>query len=723
MTRDPNLFHLTRDLVHRFFAKKVIDEDSDLHAYFQTLSNQMAHNRKVVKVLAKERVGRAEAWCTRLRLRVVVDETVVDIATWLRAGKAPQPIAHITISAFKRRFPQLAEFGSLEAETGRALSRDPRFMQDAGGRWFLWYAVSTAELDQMLALLESVEEGMALEELASTVVGVDACFTDAKERLEKDERFASVDGHWFTREQLCYSLTDKDVDRILEYLRESNTGWSLATLVRVVLERDVDLTNAQEVLREERRFHEVRPGVWQVAGAGAPLTDRGPLTNRPVRSKGITSVPAEDYTVEEEYTLRGPGPSGDAAGVMQSQITRTLSLVDVRSGSLPLGPVRKVTPLTDGEAILFRDDRGIEFTAQANQQSNCLAGLGHWFGDRELTFGDKVVIRPTDREGFLLIEPKGEQDVRVYREALERLDVEKAIASASQIHKSFHDLMIDVMSYYGQPLHREDIYDLVNAIRTASRNTIFTLLSLSDCPYEELRYFVAHGDGHWSFDLDRKGAFDMKMRDLLTKVEKSDRDRRDSDERVIDLTEKIERLKAENVALTDERETNQGRISTTAREIATLNHLITGQKDQIRKLREQVQAQDTEVVQLRDEKSKLDAWVTEAAKGLGATKEQRDELEARVEALLKDRTGLVERVETLEQRLVQLQAKADGERARAEADEASVRELEQAVGAQRQEVDILQEKLDRVRGFLRTPLGRGFVALAGLIGRHELSEI
>jgi hypothetical protein len=647
MRGDAKLIHLTRDLVHRFFSPRMIDETYDMHAYYKAVSQALTETPLVVQVFAEETSRQAEAWLLKNRVEQAIRDQLDMILNWLRSTDT----AETETAICRRCFESVTKFVSVEPLTGeleRVLSEDLRFLFERSRkrwkavppglsenlpayhvlwahryplserdltdvarerfptwlpsfnliednrfrrwraekwglyewidindwayeylrqkemalksdtivakvctkhevaaaiavftpeddarfirrpheRWYYRYEVSDADLERMLVHLFAAENGLTVGELVSQVIGREACDTDAVPRLAQDERFVVIADRWFAREKIFYSLTNENVEQLVTVLTREKTGIRLATLVRRALNREAKLTDAEAKLKGDARFRELLPGVWALADLELEAQDRTPIFNMPVRSDSISVVSDEEYTVAEDLTLRESQTCGGPISTQRQQVTRTLSLLDVRHGNLVVDRALAALLNTGSEAIMhFSDEIGNEFTAWVEEANPLLQGLKPWFDARDLTFGDRILLRATGHAGFFEIRPKGQRDERVFQEALQRQDIERLIESAREMHKSFHDLMIEVLTYFSQcagtpvPLHREDIYNLVNYNRTASRNYIFSLLSLPGCPYEELRYFVSHGRGYWSFDPGKKKAFDMKMKELITQVE------------------------------------------------------------------------------------------------------------------------------------------------------------------------------------------------------------
>ena len=795
MQRDKHLIHLTRDLVHRFFAPDMVDETYDMHTYYQAVSKILADTPSAIQISVQDGARWAEAWCLRERIQQVIHSRVDSILSWLRTIGTPQPV-DVMLRQCLKSLPELTLTEALANEVSQALAEDlrflfdgpaggwraippglpenlpayhvlwmcrrplsddaliekvrdhfptlrpdfnlvddnrfriwqdekwglsqwidindwayeyirekkmallpttivtkvceqcgvsadlavftpeddPRFVARPHGRYYYRHAVTDAELDQMLALLCSVDGGLKLDKLVR-VIGLEASDTDASERLAQDERFVLVAGRWFAKEKAFYPLADEDVEQLLTALRRERTGLRLTTLVRQVLDREAHLTDAEARLRADSRFWEILPGVWMVEDLQLPLGGRTPIFNRPIRSERVSVVPEDEYTVTEDLTERESRLSGETVSIYRRQITRTLSLLDVRHGNLVIDrAIASLMPPDDKPAIHFTDELGDEFTGWVDKENNLLQGLGSWFEARRLAFGDKITIGATDQAGFVEIQPKGQRDERVYQEALQRQDVEKLIESAQHTRKSYHDLMIEVMDYFNQaagepvPLHREDIYNLVNYNRTASRSYIFSLLSLTGCPYEELRYFVPHSRGYWSFDHERRKAFEMKMKELVEKVEQLEAENErlrqsvasaqmgegERSAEIARLTEQVREQEARTVELS----TQNARLSETNR------HLRVDNEDQLRRIKEldtQISALKSQTTKQLTELEALRSSQESLQKELADTQRERDELQdsqkrqtRRIEELMQDKATLEREFAALQTKVEQL---------------------------------------------------------------------
>jgi len=657
---------------------------------------------------------------------------------------------------------------------------DPRFVPALYGKWTCRRLLTDEEIEQMLALLiEMGDQGLPLEPLVQRVVGESPEVTDAAERLAADERFINIDDRWFAREAAFYHLSDEDVEKLYRRLtseKPEHLPLFIADLVQQVLGKDWRLTDAEKRLRVGERFQEDPPGFWAPKGFKPPPVERKPLISPAVRplkefevkqpsqvSKGRRLTPRSSRQYRKRSTLE-----------LRRQITITLGFLDVRHGNLRVSPQLRAL-LPEGEkGIPLIDEKNRRFVAYLDDTKSLL-DLRGWISERRLTYGDKVVIQVTDDPNVLLIYPKGERDERVYQEALQRQDVEKLIEQARRTNKSYHDLMIEVMEFIGEPLHREDIYQLVNYRRTASRAYIFSLLSLPGCPYEELRYFVPIGNGYWAFDRQRKEAYDMKIRELEEEIatlkqenarlqerlrkqrehlKDTERKRSSAVAETAQLLQQLEAQKASEKAL-------RGRIHQLEQDNQRLQSIIGQQSEHIKALEQELkktrmelkeirqaaereaekretletekQSLQTQLAELKEQNERLLTINHEREELVGELTATNKTLQSELNRLHKQKNQLQREREQLEQRVVNVEAEKNALSLELEQIREQVRKvsaLEQALATAQVEIKGLQEEIiylrsrfERVRKVMNTPLGRVFVFLLRLRGGEDLSNL
>ena len=509
---------------------------------------------------------------------------------------------------------------------------DPRFAQDSLNRWSCRHVLTSTELDLLHEeLIKYGGSGRKLDILTRQVLHLHPDSTDAQGRLEADERFIHLDGLWFARQAAFYPLTPVDVERIYGILAAQDDYRSaipLKDLVNQAIGHDGRLTDAPAWLRRDERFKEVHESFWALSSRPTPDFDRSGIgsasVHRPSNDAG-TKNGDSGSTVGKLTPRKSRSATGKVPQEPQKKVYITLSHLDVLHGNLRIAGMLKKWIPAEVNNIHFIDEQDYEFIAYIDD-TGLILNIREWLEYRGLTYGDKISIQPAPQVEGLFIRRYGERDERVYQEALNHQEIEKLIDEARRVNKDFHDLMIEVMEEFDRPLHREDIYQLVNYQRTASRNTISEILSLPDCPFEELRYFIPVGAGSWKFDRKRKEAYDMKMQELLTenadlqnqlinlrsqslvqpvsheKIQVLSEQNEQFQTVIGETNDKVERLLAENAALNDQQINLQAHLD---RQQGT-----TQEKDVLSKKHQQLQTENAELREnlkrILDEKTEIE---------------------------------------------------------------------------------------------------------------------
>lgn len=398
---------------------------------------------------------------------------------------------------------------------------DPRFAQDELNRWYCRYELTANDLNRLLKVLDQYGgSGRKLELLFREIIHLPPDATNAYEVLPNDSRFIQLDDFWYSRKEAFRILSSEDIENIydnLSGLPTDSPAVSTKDIGMSALDWDGRLSNVAELLALDDRFIEIYKGFWILSTWSSPDYDRTAQGGIAVFGSTHVSEIDDDSSPEipTSLTKRSTRNAPKIPAVEQQvKCYHTLSNLDVLHGNIRIiGLLKKWIPET-AETILLVDDVNIEMVAYIDE-THTILNIRDWINRRALTYGDKISIQPGRTKGRLFIRPYGKRDERVYQEAIQHQNIEGLIEEARRVNKTYHDLMVDVMVALDIPLHREDIFQLVDYQRTAVRNTIFEILSLTDCPYEELRYFVPKGRGYWSFDQRKKRAFDMKMTELL----------------------------------------------------------------------------------------------------------------------------------------------------------------------------------------------------------------
>lgn len=472
---------------------------------------------------------------------------------------------------------------------------DPRFVSAPHNRWKIIYQVTDHEINQLLRYLSNLgDKGITLENLVEKVLHTDAAVTDAARKIANDERFLKLNDKWYAREAAFYYLSLENIDQLYNYLtalQKDQLPISLSDLVWNALDLQADLTDALEKISGDSRFIEIRPGFWAHSNYKPPEFTRRRIPVPQVSNQPTTtSVEEKQISLPEELTKRKRRKSKRKNDTPPKSVTLTLDHLDIRHGNIRVTSELAHFIPDKAEAINLVDEEYYQFTGILDDTRSLLM-VSHWLKRRNLTYGDKIVIQPTDDPMTLSIYPKGERDERIYSEAVRHQDVEKLIEEAETTKQSYHDLMIDVMEAIGGKLHREDIYQLVDYHRTAHRSYIFSLLSLVDCPYEELRYFVPHGNGYWSFDRKRKEAFDMKMKELESQVDELRAENKH-------LSERMRKQRLHLKTLEAAKKDTSGKVNKSEKQVQKL-------QDNLEKVVGELEKRDLEIAELQKDKSSL----------------------------------------------------------------------------------------------------------------------
>ena len=396
---------------------------------------------------------------------------------------------------------------------------DDRFIQDNYNRWYCKHFLTEEEVNRILKeLIHYGGSGRRLNQLLNDILHLDPTATNAEEVFENDPRFAKLDDIWFSRETVFIELNENDLDGLFDELSKAKLVHPIPikALGENYFGRDGRLTNLSELLSLDDRFKEIHPEYWILSTWQPENFSREWINRNPAVSKAINDsvTPTGQVVIPKILTRRGQNQDeDDTERKLNNKIYITLGHLDIYHGNIRIN--EKLDSWIPSEAITVRliDPHGFEIIGFIDVTRRILS-IKEYIHKRSLTYGDKIFMQRGNEQGSIIISQYGQRNQRVYQEALNHKNLERLIEEARRVNKSYHDLMVEVMEDMGIPLHREDIYQLVDYQRTASRNTISQILSLRECPYEELRYFVNRGNGMWLFDRRRKDAFDMKMNEL-----------------------------------------------------------------------------------------------------------------------------------------------------------------------------------------------------------------
>lgn len=398
-------------------------------------------------------------------------------------------------------------------------AEDSRFSQDNLNRWYCRHKLTEEEIEKLLQELAHYGGiGRRLSQLTNAILHLEPDATDAEEVLNNDPRFIELEDIWYNRDTVYQVLTSDEIQKIFEQLnlRQDEQPISTKDLGANYLGCDGRLTNLAELLRLDERFVEVNPDYWILFTWNPGNFDRIPLGGAPAvrNSQDDQAITTQSGESLPKLTKRGADKVDKSTEKeSKNKLNFVLRHLDIYYGNIRITDKLRTWIPENAQTIRIIDEYDSEVIGFINETLTILS-LKDFIQKRNLSYGDKISIQPGAEPGSLRIIPYGPRNEKVYQEAINHKNIEKLIEEAKRVNKSYHDLMIEVMEDMAIPLHREDIFQLVDYQRTASRNTISEILSLSECPYEELRYFVGLGNGMWIFDRKKKEAFDMKMKEL-----------------------------------------------------------------------------------------------------------------------------------------------------------------------------------------------------------------
>lgn len=527
---------------------------------------------------------------------------------------------------------------------------DSRFIRVSGNTWRSVRRVTDEEVQRMLDYVsKQVGIGIHLDELVQKVLFCPDYITDAGEKLTADDRFMQIEDKWFARAVVFRELNPEDIDSLYEYIRSLDADRLPVTtksLIFDVLSIDYRFTDAEARLKEDPRFEEFSKGMWVYQGYTPPDIERTTGTIAP--AGGISADTDwdewnDDVLFPDKLTLRKIPKKPNKTAEKPDHVNITLTYLDIRHHNIRIsGSLSRLIDV-DERAITLTDDHNQEWTGRIDT-THSLLDIGDWFLKRGLTYGDKIRIEPRVKGG-LRITPRNERDEKVFQEASKYKNVENLIAEAKQVRKTYHDLMIEVMKTIGEPLHREDLYQLVDYQRTAKRSTINQILSLTDCPYEELRYFVPHGRGYWSYNEERKKAFDMKMKELEEQVQSLEEELGKTDVNSSQLQTLKSQHKQEIQQIKSEYE----------KKIASLKkekESLTQEAKQYKDLSSDLQGQ---LAPFKEENQKLEGQNQDLLRQLQTTQQILKEHEDQFEQFAHDSRSLNDKITTLEQEKARIQ--------------------------------------------------------------------
>jgi hypothetical protein len=426
---------------------------------------------------------------------------------------------------------------------------DPRFVRALLGKWTCpapGKLLSPDLLERLVQSASGATDGITLEALVrKSLHDSPSAYYNLEQILLDDGRLIHCNGLWYPRDKCFYSVTNDDLEQIKAHITQVGCPIPADILAQVCLNRFACLTDLEEKLAGTSEFVELGSAGWIVRGLQPETAGRGREFNYPIRSgKYVPTIHPEEFeSVEEGDNDIGPdGVQGTLSdrSTQESRVRRVtiaLSFEDIRDGSLMVRSrfQRLLSHGLELTALRFTDEQRIGFSCWYDADNGLLQGFGDWFKLRGLTFGDKIRFSITEREDQLSVQVVGERSEQVYLDGVRRSQVQSLIDEAKRASRSYHDLTLEVLEYFGTPLHIDDLWAMVNYRRVARKRTLSAILSSRS-------YFASEGSGHWRFDREE---YTRMIRDLERKVKKLEKE----NQRLRDENEVLSRQVSESATL------------------------------------------------------------------------------------------------------------------------------------------------------------------------------
>lgn len=414
---------------------------------------------------------------------------------------------------------------------------DPRIARASLGKWTCsspGKLLGPEMLERLVQAASDATGGITLEALArKSLHESPSAYYSLEQVLLDDGRLIYCNGLWYPRDKCLYSVTNDDLEKIKAHIRQARYPIPADILAQVCLNRFACLTDLEEKLAEALEFVELGSAGWIVQGLQPETAGRGREFNYPIHSgKYVPTIfPEEFESVEEGDNDIGSDGVQETPSDRSTQesrfrrVTIALSFEDIRDGTLMVRSrfKRLLSRGLELPALRFMEEQGTDFSCWCDADNGLLLGFGNWFKSRGLTFGDKIRFSITERDDEFSVEVLGGRNEQVHLDGVRRSHVQSLLDEAKRANRSYHDLTLEVLEYFGTPLHINDIWAMVNHCRVARKHTLSAILGSRS-------YFASEGSGHWRFD---KEEYTRMIRDLerkVRKLEKNNQQLRDENE-------------------------------------------------------------------------------------------------------------------------------------------------------------------------------------------------
>lgn len=414
-----------------------------------------------------------------------------------------------------------------EIDATRAIfdpENDPRFVPAPFGKWRCKAPgkILTPDVLEIIVQHASLaEEGLSLNDLIQGATNeFPSAYSDLEKTLLGEERLVYCDGLWYYRPKWFYEITQGDLRQVKSYIRQQGFPVIGRVLAGKCLGRPLCLTNLEEVLSHDPEIENLGSVGWVIHDLQPLSVGRCRALNYAIRSQYVPSI--DPTTLEEVEFSSNVSDSSSRTHEITNRIgpiryiAVTLGFEDVRDGSIVVTAMMRRL-LGDSlvlPALRFTDEVGENISCWHDSVHNLLHGFGKWFAERSLTYGDKVRLAPTEETGVFKILLTGERNAQVHNEGLSRSKIQNLREEAQRAKKSYHDLVVDVLQYFGVPIHVDDLWAMVNYRRSARKNYLNVILS-------RYPYFVSDGHGNWRYD---EKEYARMIRDLEAKIQTLERE-------------------------------------------------------------------------------------------------------------------------------------------------------------------------------------------------------
>lgn len=438
---------------------------------------------------------------------------------------------------------------------------DPRFIKVANGKWICrdpGRLVTPEMLERIVSIGDASDVGMILDSLTRQAFReTSSAFQNLELMLTDDGRLINSDGLWYSRTRCFYHVTAEDLARVKAHIRQIGYPVPVQTIADSCLHRPVKLTDLETRLKEDPEMVNLGASGWIVHGIQPESVGRTREINYPIRSgrylPSITPELSVEVAEHASHTANGATSarqrdqnSGDAR-----YVTLALGYEDIRDGSLVVTPAlrRVLGRALQTAALRFRDERGDSFSCWHDAPHKLLHGFGGWFQAQDLTFGDEIRLHAPLADDMVRVEVTGKCNEQVHLEGQHRSKVQSLLEEARRAKHSYHDLILEVLDFFGVPLLIDDLWAMVSYRRVAHKSTLQEILSRES-------YFVSDGGGYWHFD---KEEYARMIHELQQQVDQLRRDNQKLSSEVAGLlrqvaqgssaTQELDRLRDEVLAL------------------------------------------------------------------------------------------------------------------------------------------------------------------------------